>query len=91
MQMVSVDVNIRNEDGAIIYQDSVNSGETDDDGRTIRILIGYLPNIRISIPGDVRIIFFELETGITGASFIDRSDDVESKISTITLALPGGV
>jgi len=91
MQMVSVEVDIRNETGTIIYQDSVNSGETDDGGRTIRFPIGYLPNIKISLPGDVRVIFFDLGTDITGASFIDRFDDVDAKTSTITLALPGGV
>lgn len=91
MQMVSVEADIRNETGTIIYQDTVNSGETDDDGRTIVFPIGYLPNISKTIPGAIRVIFYETGTDKTGASLIDRSDDWESGKSTIRLALPGGV
>ena len=88
MQSVAVEVDIRDESGAIIYQDSVNTGFTDDDGRTIKIPLGYLPNIAKAQRGAVRVIFTESGGDIAGASFVDRADDFDAGESTISLSLP---
>lgn len=92
-RMVSVEVFLRDETGAIIGIDSCNAGTTEDDGLTIILPRGYLPNIGDAAPGDVRVIIHNPPTEIgnkpgTGATFIERTEFADSETQTISLSLP---
>lgn len=85
---VSIEVPVRNSDGVVDYVENAMSGYTDDDGKTIVIPNGYVPNIGKAFPNEVRVILHTDPEEKTG-TFVSRVDDSEANTSTIRLAING--
>lgn len=79
---VSIQVAIRDSEGEIISNDSVQ-GTTEDEGVTVRIPIGYLPNAGSAPIEDWEILVHTPPTDFNPQSVVSRTDDTEAGTSTI--------
>lgn len=62
-------------------------GETNDEGVTVVIGNGYLPNIANVEPADIKVTVHQLPVFNQPAELVSRVDDAEANISTLTFNL----
>lgn len=79
---VSIQVAIRDGNGEIISNDSVQ-GYTEDEGVTVVIPIGYLPNAGSAPIEDWEILVHTPPTDFNPQSLVSRTDDAQAETSTL--------
>lgn len=85
-KVVFVQVLIRDPENNIIGSECAN-GTTEDDGATITVPLGYLPNMANAAPNDIILTVQPPPTTTSPVAMTGRVDDTENAISTITLNL----
>lgn len=81
-----VQVVVRDPEGNVIATDAAN-GTTDDEGVTITVPIGYLPNVENAAPGDITVTVIPAATVINPAGYVSSSDDTENLTRTVIFNL----
>lgn len=90
-KIVTVTVNMReNNDpqGSIVSSTQVD-GTTEDEGTTVVVPIGYLPDVPNAFPADITVSVHEPPTEHTSATFGSRTDDTNAGTSTIVFSALG--
>ena len=86
MKNVYVQVNIRNTEGDIVEQESA-PGTTVDDGVTVIVPIGYLPNINKAQPSDILLTVSAPSTQVIPTGIVDDVSDEVSGSRTLTFTV----
>lgn len=86
MKVCAVEAFVRNADNEIVTVDNVQ-GTTADDGVTVVIPIGFLPNISRCAPADIKVTVFPKPAETQPAALVSRVDDPIAAISTLKFNL----
>ena len=85
---VSVRVLMRDQETGEVVGENVCSGWTDDEGATVTMGIGNLPQLATAQPGDIRLSVFQPSVIYDPVTMISLVEDTESGMQTLTFDLP---
>lgn len=88
LKNLAIQVLIRDPDTQEVISAETVQGTTEDEGATVVIPIGYVPNILTVPPADILRTLIPIPTELPLPSGISRTDDVVSETSTLTFTLP---
>lgn len=83
IKTVFINVNLRDETGEVVGSDSA-SGHTTDDGATITVPVGYLPNITDAAPEDIHITVQSPPTPIIVTGLL--GDEIDNEVGVRILS-----
>lgn len=63
-------------------------GWTEDDGATVTMGIGNLPQLATAFPGDVTLTVFQPSAIYDPADFVSLAEDIENGLQVLTFNLP---
>lgn len=87
LKNVYISALMRDPEGNIIGADNA-TGQTEDEGVTCVVPVGYLSNITTVLPADITVTLIPLPSVVLPTGVLSRVDDVEAETTTVVFAYP---